>query len=79
MVITKDQFREFEKHYVTEVLKNPDYRYGQAFLNYFLPLSHILLKSGIEGENDDQRLWNCNNKTEALAIIKKWVEYIDET
>jgi hypothetical protein len=33
--ISKEEYRKFEQHYIMESLRNPDYRLGQAFINYF--------------------------------------------
>jgi hypothetical protein len=35
MKITMQEFEEFERQFIFEVLKNPDYRIGQAFYNTF--------------------------------------------
>lgn len=33
--ISKLEYAEFEKHYAWTLLSAPDYRLGQAFVNYF--------------------------------------------
>jgi hypothetical protein len=42
-MITKEQFKEFEQYWLVEVIRNPDYRYGQAFLNYFSNIDTVMI------------------------------------
>jgi hypothetical protein len=56
-----------------EFIRNPDYRFGQAFLNYFSELSKHLIADGERGESIEQRLWNAKNQDDALAIIGKMI------
>ncbi len=40
-MISKSEYEEFEKHYVWVLIKAPDYRLGQAFLNYFPEINKL--------------------------------------
>jgi hypothetical protein len=35
IIVTKQEYQEFLEHYTWQMLRSPDYRLGQAFLNYF--------------------------------------------
>jgi hypothetical protein len=67
--ITPEDWEQFKKHYMFEFLRNADYRFGQAFLNYFPKLSKHLLEDGDRGESIEQRLWNAKTQSEAMSLI----------
>jgi hypothetical protein len=67
--ITQEDWEQFKKHYMLEFMRNPDYRPGQAFLNYFPKLSKALLEDGDRGESIEQRLWNAKTQSEAMSLI----------
>jgi hypothetical protein len=67
--ITQEDWEQFKKHYMFEFLRNADYRFGQAFLNYFPKLSKQLLEDGDRGESIEQRLWNAKTQSEAMSLI----------
>ena len=46
MKITMQEFEVFEKKFVFEVLKNPDYRLGQAFYNTFPEIAVSMEEDG---------------------------------
>ena len=73
MKITMQEFEAFEKRYVFEVLKNPDYRLGQAFINDYRDISNSMIgdKDGIFENN---RLWLSRDREEVLKIIERYVE-----
>ena len=71
--ITTDDWEQFKKHYMLEFLRNADYRFGQAFLNYFTELSKYLIAAGERGESIEQRLWNAKTQDDALALIGKMI------
>ena len=71
--ITPDDWEQFKKHYMFEFLRNADYRFGQAFLNYFTELSKYLIAAGKRGESIEQRLWNAKTQHEAMSIIGKMI------
>ena len=51
-MISKKEYEEFLKDYTVEVLRNPDYRLGQAFLNYFPAVDlQLLLKEDLVANN----------------------------
>lgn len=72
-MISKAQYKEFEQHWILEFMRNPDYRLGQAFLNYFPEISKLYLHDGDRGHDEEYRLWNTQNHAEANSIIKKWL------
>ncbi len=77
--ITPDDWEQFKKHYMFEFLRNADYRFGQAFLNYFPKLSKQLLEDGDRGESIEQRLWNAKTQsmmTHSRSFIKLYVGVI---
>ena len=69
MKITMQEFEEFEKRYMFEVLKNPDYRIGQAFYNTFPEIALSMEEDGDIGYSQASRLWNCKNLSEVLELI----------
>ena len=72
-VISKERYKEFEQHWIMEFMRNPDYRLGQAFLNYFPEIGKIYLNDGDRGHNEEHRLWNTKDSKEANTIIQKWL------
>ena len=56
-MISKLEYEEFEKHYAWVLIKAPDYRLGQAFLNYFPKVSKLML-SREKGVQDEFRFFN---------------------
>jgi hypothetical protein len=71
--ITPNDWAQFKKHYMFEFIRNSDYRFGQAFLNYFPALSKHLIADGYRGESIEQRLWNAPTQDEAMSIIGKMI------
>lgn len=72
--ITKAEYEEFKKHYAWILLKAPDYRLGQAFLNYFPDISREMIESGKFGTLDEFKLYNETDKLKAQAGIDQWLE-----
>ena len=68
------EFEEFEKRYVFEVLKNPDYRLGQAFINDYRDISHSMISDGDDGVFKNNRLWGSRDREEVLKIIERYIE-----
>ena len=62
-----------EIHYAWQLLQSPDYRLGQAFLNYFPKISKLYLEDGDRGENEEYRLFNETDAAKAQTIINKWI------
>lgn len=75
--ITPEDWIQFKKHYMFEFIRNPDYRFGQAFLNYFTDLSKYLIAAGERGESIEQRLWNAQTQDEAMSLIGSMILYGD--
>jgi hypothetical protein len=71
--ITSVEWQQFKKHYMLEFIRNADYRFGQAFLNYFPALSKHLIADGERGESIEQRLWNAKTQDDAVSIIGKMI------
>ena len=69
MKITMQEFEEFEKQFVFEVLGNPDYRIGQAFYNTFPEIALSMEDDGDIGYSEASRLWNSKNFGEVLELI----------
>jgi len=72
-VISKEQYKEFEQYWIMQFIRNPDYRRGQAFLNYFPEIGKIYLNGGDHGASEEYRLWNTKDLKEANTIIQKWL------
>jgi hypothetical protein len=75
--ITPDEWQQFKKQYMFEFMRNPDYRFGQAFLNYFPELSKYLISAGERGESIEQRLWNAQKQEEVMSLIGSMILYGD--
>ena len=73
MKITMQEFEEFEKQYMFEVLKNPDYRIGQAFYNTFPEIALSMEDDGDIGYSEASRLWNSKNLGEVLKLIDWYI------
>ena len=69
MKISMQEFEEFEKKFVFEVLGNPDYRIGQAFYNSFPEIALSMEDDGDIGYSQASRLWNSKNFREVLELI----------
>ena len=77
MKVTKEQYAEFQKHYAWVLLRAPDYRLGQAFLNYFPEVSRIIIEdcqSVPGGTLLEFKLYNETNQETAQEIINAWIE-----
>lgn len=74
MRVSKEQYEEFKKHYAWILLKAPDYRLGQAFLNYFPEVSRIMTSDGDLGTLDEFRLYNETDRARAQQEIDRWLE-----
>ena len=64
MIISKEDFEKFEKKYMLDVIRDPTYRYGQAFMNYFIDLNKFK-------EDDASALWYTSSKEKAEYLINK--------
>ena len=74
MNISKERYEEFLKHYQWQLLKSPDYRLGQAFLNYFPEISKALVEETESGQPTAGALLECKlyhetNQSQAQKLI----------
>ena len=69
-----EEFEEFEKQYLFQVIANPHYRIGQAFSNTFLHIIDIMESGGDISYSNAMRLWNSTNRTEVLKLIEWYIE-----
>ena len=69
MKITMQEFEAFEKQFLFDVLKNPDYRIGQAFYNTFPKIAVSMEQDGDIGFAAASHLWNSNKRDEVLKLI----------
>ena len=74
MKITQEQYEEFLKHLAWQRLKAPDYRFGQAFINYFPEISKNMRRDGDNGVLDEMHLFYEINDLEAQKTIAKWID-----
>ena len=58
--VTQQEIAEFEKDFTHKVLSNPDYRYGQAFINYFSWVHDNMLNDGDLGHAQAIHVWNSS-------------------
>ena len=73
MKITMREFEAFEKQYMFEVLKNPDYRIGQAFYNSFPKIAVSMEQDGDLGFAAASHLWNSTKREEVLKLIDWYI------
>jgi len=73
-MITKERYSEFLEHFMWQRLKTPDYRLGQAFLNYFPEIGREMVNDSDNGTLDEYRLFNETNDLEAQKTIDFWID-----
>jgi hypothetical protein len=73
MKISNEQLMLFEQEWMMEHLKNPTYRYGQAFFNQFRDL-HDRLMAEDSTRAECMRLWEERDAGMAKRHIMKWVK-----
>jgi hypothetical protein len=71
--ITRQQFEEFKKFYEGVMKMAPDYRVGQAFLNFFPALDKEIIKEDLGKE---YKLYNEQCAEQAWKMLESFV--IDE-
>lgn len=71
-MITQQQYQEFMEHYAWQLLKSPDYRIGQAFLNYFPEVSKQMTKEE-QGTLFEMKLYYETDNERAKSLINQWV------
>ena len=74
MKITQDEYAKFLEHLVWQRLQSPDYRLGQAFLNYFPSISKALIADEEWGTLYEYNLFNEINDLAAQKIIDLWLD-----
>lgn len=67
--ITQEEYQEFLKDYTWKLLQFPDYRLGQAFLNYFTKIQDHLLMDGDHGRDYSWELYQEKDKVKAQKMI----------
>lgn len=72
--VTWAEIAEFEKDFTHKVLANPNYRYGQAFLNYFPWVYNSMNSDGDLGARDAMAVWNSSNRLEVLDLVDWYIE-----
>ena len=72
--ITKEAYEEFLKHLVWQRLQTPDYRFGQAFLNYFPEISKMMREDGDLGSQSEYVLYSEDWEPTARMRCEQWVE-----
>lgn len=74
MQISKEEYAKFQEHYAWQLLQSPDYRLGQAFLNFFPDVSSNMRRDGDLGALDELRLYNETDKDIAQQTINRWID-----
>jgi len=77
MKISQAQYQEFLKHLAWQRLKTPDYRFGQAFLNYFPEISRAIRESSENGSQAEYVLFNEEWEPTARMRCEQWVSKAD--
>jgi len=72
--VSKERYEEFQKHYTWQWLKNPNFRLGQAFLNYFNEVDKIMEADGDLGLRTSHELYYEPDNERAQQIIDRWRE-----
>ena len=73
--VTWAEIAEFEKDFTHKVLANPDYRYGQAFLNYFPWVDKSMQADGDLGFAQSVHVWDSKSREEVLDLVDFYLEY----
>lgn len=77
-MITQKQYQEFMEHYAWQLLQSPDYRIGQAFLNYFPEVSTEMTRDGDHGTLLEMKLYYETDNERATWLINQWVTSLDQ-
>ncbi len=62
---------KFQEHYAWQLLQSPDYRLGQAFLNYFPEVGRDM-ESEDDGALLEMKLFYETDCEEAQRVIDSW-------
>ena len=74
MLVSKEEYQGFLKHYEWQLIKSPDYRLGQAFLNYFPWVRDSMGTDGDLGHRDLFQVWQSSNRLEVLDLVDWYIE-----
>ena len=72
-MVTQLEFEEFERNYIMQLLKNPYYRYGQAFINQFVDEFHMTYNKKPNGYSVHD-LWEERDSHKARQIVLDWIK-----
>jgi hypothetical protein len=72
--ISRQEWDKFHEHYTWQLLATPDYRLGQAFLNYFGEQDLIMKSHGDLGMRDSVALYYETDNDRAQELINKWLD-----
>lgn len=78
MKITQAQYQEFLEHLMWQRLQSPDYRMGQAFLNYFPDVSRYLTLQGKDGTLVEMKFYYETDEERIKELINQWVTPLDQ-
>ena len=68
------EFEEFEKEFLFDMIKIPDYRLGQAFYNKFTDISKSMNNDGDLGTFNANRLWLATSRDEVLKLVGWYIK-----
>lgn len=71
--VSKEEWQGFQEHYAWQLLTSPDYRLGQAFLNYFPEVSSAIVKDK-EGTLLEMKLYYETDNERAKWLINQWLD-----
>jgi len=73
--LTWAELQEFERDLLFKQLANPDYRYGQALLNYF-PWIYKNLQDNDIRQGVVMTIWQSNDRNEVIDLVGlvTWVD-----
>ena len=70
IIVSTKEYQEFLEHYSWQLLQSPDYRLGQAFLNYFPRISMAMQQHPNEViQQHEVTLYYTTENKEAQQII----------
>jgi hypothetical protein len=62
------------EHLMWQRLQSPDYRMGQAFLNYFPGVSRYMSRKGQEGTLFEMKLYYETDEDRVKEFISQWID-----
>lgn len=72
--VSRERYQEFLEHYAWQLLKSPDYRLGQAFINFFNEVDKMMSEDGDLGKQDAVMLYYETDNNQAQTIIDRWLQ-----